>query len=129
MPTNFSGTILPSDATFFKAINASDITSTTPVTIKAAPTNTAQAYYIKGFSATNKHATEVPMITIQEITGNVVIPAGIFFLGGKETLVVEFDQPVQLTTGEGIEGLSDASTGDTLISVWGWVGTPTATTY
>lgn len=119
MPTTFANSVIPSGATFFKATNASDITSTTPVSIKAAP-GAGYAIWLKGFSATNKHATEVPMITLQEITGNVTIIN--FFLGGKETLIVEFDDPIQLTTNEGIEGLSDASTGDTLVTVWGWTG-------
>lgn len=123
MPTTFKNSVLPSDATWFKDNNATDITSTTEVTVVDAPAST-KAIYLKGFSATNKHATEVPMITLQEITSNEKIPGGVFFLGGKETLIVEFDEPVKLTTGDGLEGLSDASTGDTVVVAWGWVGTP-----
>lgn len=121
-PNHYTQHRLPVDATPFKSNNTTDITSTTEVSIKAA--TSGKAIFLKGFAATNKNASEVPMITLQEITGDAMLPSGVFFLGGKETLVVEFDEPVQLTTGEGIEGKSDASTGDTVVTVWGWVGTP-----
>jgi len=113
---------LPSDAVPFHDYNATDITSTTAQTIRAAP-GAGKCFYISKITSFNSHATETPVITLQDDAGTPVQFWKWEQAAGPGQNEFTFDPPLKTTTNTALEGVADGSTGDVRIQVNGWVGT------
>lgn len=118
----FAG-FLPRDATPINGANASDITSTTAVSILAAPSDTSQAYYITSIVARNKTTADQCSIDVRSITTSEVLDVFDLDAPNNERQHT-FWPPLVVPTGEGVEGIAKAATGDTVVSINGFLGTP-----
>lgn len=114
---------VPDDAVPFTAFNATDVTSSTAVAIKAAVSG--KAIYVSQIRAVNLHATEVQDTIIEDTAGTPVesmhihVPAA-----GAGEVDLEFDPPIKIATGLGLSASARAATGDVRVTVSGYVGTP-----
>lgn len=125
MPSKYAGSPLPSNCVPFHATNASDVTSATPVAVKAAPSTTGQAHYITEITVTNKTAAESPVIVVQDGADTPVV-IDTFAPGGLASVTRRYDPPRKVTTNKAINAKATSSVGDCLVTVNGFTGTPDA---
>jgi len=115
---------IPQDAVPFFGANTTDITDTTAQTIKAAPTDTAQAYYITSISYLNRTEAEVPFVRIKDTSGTALLLDVANLKTPNGSVQHSFWPPIKVTTGKGITGEASTTVGDVEVVVNGFLGTP-----
>lgn len=123
MPSKYLGHPIPADSIPFAATNSTDVTDTTAQTVKAAAA-AGKAHYISRVIVTNKTAGESPVILIKDgaaspVTLLTCAPGGLNTWDSGEIM-----PPIKATTAKTITAEATGSTGDTLVTVIGWTGTP-----
>lgn len=119
--------VVPGDATPFHSKNATLITSTTAQEIKAAVAG--KAIYVTQLIIQNRTVAEAAIITIQDDSGTPVEYAEVAVstaAGNAGYVAMKFEPPIQVTTGQALDGVSSGSLGDTVVHATGYVGTPGA---
>jgi len=120
---------VPSDATPFVSANTTDITSTTPVTIKAA--TALKSIYVTKLLFFNKTPAEAAILSIEDNTGTPIVHLDNVELttaaGNEGYLEYNFDPPMQIAVGKALMGKASGSFGDTIVFASGFVGTPGTT--
>lgn len=115
---------LPKDATPFRAANTTDITDTTAQTIIAAPSDTAQAYYITSVAYMNRTVAEEPFIRLQDTSDTPLRLDNAQLDAPNNDKFHSFWPPIKVATGKGINGVATSAVGDVEIVVNGFLGTP-----
>lgn len=116
---------VPADAVPFSSKNATDITSTTPVEIKAA--TSGKSIYITRLLVQNRTVAEAPIITIQDDAGTPVehVTIAVSTAAGNDGFAdLRFTPPIQVAAGQALDGKASGSVGDTVVHAMGYVGTP-----
>lgn len=118
---------LPSDAAPVAGINGTDITEAVAVDILA-PSSGTLALYLSRLQIYNETVGEDPVITLQDESPNVTVWKGMPSTNGGNAgyVLLTFDPPIKLTTGEKLQGIASGSLGDTKVIASGWEGTPPA---
>lgn len=113
---------VPADAAPFNASVAADVTDTTPVAVKAAVTG--KRHWVTRASYTNKTASETPIVKLQDDTGTPVVLDTVR-LGGLAAADSQrektFDPPIEVAAGKAINAVATTATGDTIVSIGGFV--------
>lgn len=110
---------VPADAVPASGINATAITSSTPVTILAAP-GAGKCYYITSITYAQPTAAETALLTVQDEDDVAIHKAS---LGASDRAVYYFDPPLKTTTNKIIEGEATSGNGDSFITINGYSGT------
>lgn len=110
---------VPTDAAPAYGTNAAAITSSTPVTILAAP-GAGKCYYIKSVHFAQPTAGEVALLTVQDEDDVLICRAS---LGASDQHDLYFDPPIKTTTNKIIEGEATSGNGDSWITINGYSGT------
>lgn len=120
---------LTTKAVPFRARNASAITSTTPVAIKAAVAG--KRHVLTRARIFNPTIAEAAVITIQDDAGTPVVLLGPIPVstaaGNAGVYEIELKPPVEVAVGRAINGVSGGSLGDTTVELHGYVDDPTPT--
>jgi hypothetical protein len=115
---------LPDDAVPFAAVNATDITTTTKQTIKAA--TAGKRLFVTQAHAYNKTTTEDTILALRHGTTDVAIlhPTDIALNIQISDAPVVFDPPIVIPANTDLDGISViANKGDCVIFVNGYIGT------
>lgn len=120
---------LGNDAEPFFGTNSTLVTDTTAQTVKAAPADTAQAYFITEVTVTNTTATstENPLITLED-GADTPVTIDTFVPGQMNSVHRTYSPPRQCTAGKAIKAKADGSYGDCRVTVSGYLATPKAVT-
>lgn len=110
---------VPDDAKPFVAVNATAITSTTPVAIKAAVTG--KRHWITGAFFSQPTAAEAGVLTLEDDSGTPIVIAKVGFSGALQGPTMFFEPPAEVAAGKAINGVGSAATGDAFITVMGFV--------
>jgi hypothetical protein len=113
---------LPEDAVPFAAVNATDITTTTKQTIKAAVGG--KRMFITQANATNITAAEVQILALRHGTTDVALLIPSDGSDANPSQVIRFDPPIVIPKGVDLDGIGlIAAVGDCRIAVCGYTGT------
>lgn len=114
---------VPSDAVPFNAINSADITTTTAVTIKAAP-GSGKSIYITQAIFNNKTVAEHASLILQDEDDVEIVHVELPTIAGNKVIV--FHPPIMVAENKILEGIAQTTLGDSTIAVNGFVGTTRA---
>lgn len=102
----------------FNGSNASAVTSTTPVAVKAAVAG--KKHYITRAQVTQPTPAEAGFLVLEDDTGTPVVLAR-FGFNGVLGLDCAFNPPLEVAAGKAINLRSSGSVGDAFINVQGYV--------
>jgi hypothetical protein len=117
--------LIPTDAVPFNSKNATLITTTTAVEIKAA--TALKSIYVTKLQIQNRTITEAAVITIQDDAATPVEHAEVAVstaAGNSGFVELNFWPPLQIAVGQALDGVAGAALGDTVVHASGFVGTP-----